>query len=167
MGTKIYNSNLTKEIQDVVKLQTSTDPTPSEIADKVILVADVNPKHARIINHITSSGQATSGTNTIFTTPTDRDYYLIGCQVSLQKDILCDNTNVSLICTLPGGSAALSLLDVGTISVTPTTIIIAREFPVPILIKRGSSINLTGTFTAGAMNRRASINGYFVENINA
>jgi hypothetical protein len=159
----IYNSDLTKELIEAGKLQVSRDKIPSEIAEKVVPVIDVNPKHNRIIN----VGRMNNGTGTItvYTTPTDQDFYICSCSLSCIKAAADTGTYQFLSTTEPGGQTVY-LCSLSGVTLTAEQKHITVSFPFPIKVKRGETIlaqNAAGTIA----HISATVQGFLVENINA
>ena len=166
MGTKIYNSDLTRELREGARIQTATDATPTEIADKVVPVMEVNPKLLRVINY-NQAGAATNATSTsIVTLPLDKDIFVTNASLSFQKDVTATTTFIRLNGVLENGQTIV-LLASGCLTLTVESHDLAISFPVPIKLKKGSSISVTASTNTGNFNAFASVSGYYVDNINA
>jgi len=162
----IHNSDLFKELRDGGKLQQLNDVMPSQLADKVVPVMEVNPKFFRRVNIIRTQSTAITGTNAIYTTPSgSQDFYIIGAQLSAQSDATADNTLISISTTVEGVSAVI--LRLAKLTTTAHTDDIAITFPNPIKIDRNTAINLVNTFTVGNSRSSGTIYGYLVDNPNA
>jgi hypothetical protein len=155
----IYNSQLKEEIRDGAKIQQNVDNIPSRLADSVVPTMEVNPKFFRRINVI---ARATS-TGTIYTTPTDKDFFFVGCQMAGAHST-ASASGSSTLSVIPEGQAAIIvssifartsvILDVDTSNST-------LMLPLPIKLAKGSIIAYTATnFTANA----CTIFGYEVYN---
>jgi len=159
----IYNSELTKQLIDGAKLQTGRDTIPNQIAEKVVPVMEVNPKLLRrttIVRTVATAG-------TIYTTPTNQDFYLTGVQYSLTKDATCDlATGRSTINAVIGGLAT-EIIGHVTITLTAYNQTITKVFDHPLKIDRGTNITCSITTTAGVCVRFFSINGFIDETSNA
>lgn len=165
----IYNSNLTKELVDVAKIQTSRDSTPTQLADKVVPVIDVNPKHSRIGNfNVQRIGDNSTGSKTIHTAASDRETYITGISITMIKDAACDAATASSCqITISVGGLTCSLISLSLITLTAQSFNINREFSIPIKIDKGSTVNWSATYGAGVMVRSCCLNGYTLENTNA
>lgn len=159
------NSNVAEEIRDVLKLQQNVDGNISNVAGQIIPVVDVNPKHARIVNVCQRLTKTTTGDGTVYTTPSDKDFYMTNLQLSFIKDAACDAAtgNLSVTAFLPDGSNPF-LLSMPIITLTAQQSQGFFNFSAPVLLKKGSAIVSTGSFTAGALSRTVNVIGYTVDN---
>jgi hypothetical protein len=165
MGTKIYNSSLTKEIVDVAKIQTSMDSIPSEISEKVVLVADVNPKHARIVNIVKYGETSVSGTTDVYSIPSNKEFYLVGFNMSLIKDAACDNISLDLRGVINGETVRICQI-VG-LTLTADSKSLSQSFYFPIKFDKGTNISMVGTKAVGNFSKVSCIQGFTIDNINA
>lgn len=164
MVTKIYNSNLIKEIIDTTKLQTGVDSIPSETSEKVVLVANVNPKHARVCNIVRASFAAAGGV-TIYVTPADKDFYLISATISQSKVVANSQTNATLTVVPYGQTAALPIVGIAGTTLTEESSSNSISLVYPLLLAKDSNVAIVKV--AGNGNAFASIVGYTIDNINA
>lgn len=159
---QIHNTDLFKELKDGGKIQQLHDVIPNQLAEKVVPVMEVNPKFFRRVNVVISSLSA----GTIYTTPTDKDFYLTFAHMSAQT-VTAGAATCTLAITPFEINAATIILN---INLQPTALIdtchdvTTASFTPPILLKRGTVI--TSAATAG-VNKRFVIAGYTVDNINA
>lgn len=159
------NSQISEEIRDAFKLQQNVDGTISNVASQIIPVCEVNPKMMRRINVVVTSAKATTGPNTTYTTPSDKDFFLIGYIYNLIKDAACDAASgqISNITAVQDGQTKT----IGTIAgITLTAqnerMIVMLNYPMKL--DRATTINNTGTYAAGVMQRTLTIFGYEVYN---
>jgi hypothetical protein len=165
MGIKIYNSELSHEIRDGAKIQQSVDGIPSELADKVIPVMEVNPKLLRVIDVVRNATATPNSNTTIYTTPTDRDFFLTTAQLAYVKDATCDiasGVGPRISVTMFGETTTRGILESAVITLTADSQIISIAFPRPIKLARGSAItgDRGAAFTVGNLVRSFSITGY-------
>lgn len=161
----IYNSDLTKELVDVAKIQVSRDSTPNQIADKVVPVIDVNPKHSRVLNHATVNTATNSAGVTIYTTPTDRDYFLTQVFLYFIKDVTSTSTYSAIDVVIGGGR--YTLLSLPQISLTVQQGGLSISFHRPMKIDRGTTIRLLNSTNVANITSTGGVAGYTVENVNA
>jgi hypothetical protein len=165
----IYNSDLTKEIREGAKVSLR-DVIPNQIADKVVPVMEVNPKLLRRINIVKIGLSSTTGNTTIYTTPTDKDFYLTGVQIGLIKDATNDMAigNCGLTIT-PKGSPSTAVIGIPVLTLTAQNSSVTRDFSIPILLEKGSNIIFaqSSAYTVGLCSKEGTIIGYTVDNINA
>jgi len=166
--SQIHNTDLFNEIRDAGKIQTSRDILPSQLADKVVPVMEVNPKLLRYPNIVISSGTTATGVVTMVnTTSSAKDFYITHAYISITKDVVCDAATGSISISATINGAARTIVGCSIITLTAQDKTISLDFSHPLKIDRGTSITLTGTYTAGVMSRIATIAGYYVENPNA
>jgi hypothetical protein len=166
--SKIYNSQLQKEIVEATKLQISMDKTPNEASDKVVFTCEVNPKLLKSVKPYTFTSSTTAGTTTLLPANTSQDFYITGVAMSMVASVLCDlsTANYSVNAVIDGSSRAL--ISYGAITLTAQEKNIYREFNRPIKIDRGTTITFTTTaFTAGVCLRLYAVYGYYDESSNA
>lgn len=161
----IYNSNLTKEIIDTGKLQISRDIIPSQFAEKVVPVVDVNPKHARVCNIIRRTQANNNTSATVYTTPTDKEFYLVSYELSLIKDATSTSVGTYIEVTIDGATQILAYID--SFTLTAQAEAITGSFPIPIKIDKGSNINLRNSTNVANCKSDLAIIGFTVDNINA
>jgi len=73
MGQKIKNNAILNAIKDILNIEAYTDSVPNEINDKVQLSLNVNPNVNRKMDVYRDRNSA----GTVYTTPTDKDFYLV------------------------------------------------------------------------------------------
>lgn len=165
MGAKIYNSDLTKEIIDGAKLQLNEGNIPSEIAEKVIPVMEVNP-NLLTRNNVIASRNATN-TGTIYTIPTDRKFFLTGLFVSATSTAA--GSNVMSVSVQPKGGvnttiASIRLLNTAAIDAANDSAFLNFSGN-PFELEPGSLITATAGGTISASLQCAY--GYTQSNIRA
>lgn len=169
MGTKIYNSELTNELREGAKIQVGTDGIPSELAEKVIPVMEVNPKLMRRVNFIASGNSGTSAAAvTVLAADANNDTFITHFIYSLIKDATCDSAtgNFQTSITINGVTSALSV--VSTITLTAQDKEVSLSLNTPIKIDKNSTVRFTmPTFTAGVCRVALTIAGYKVYNTGA
>ena len=163
MGAKIYNSDLTKNIVDGAKLMTGSDVVPSELAEKVIPVLDVTPDFHRFCNLSDGSAGTTNANLTIFTAPTDRDFYMTNLQVCYMANATADNTYHIVSVVIDG--IRRNLIYLIKLSLTADTQSVVLNYKIPIKLTRGSTVLMENNFTVGSVAKAGAVTGYTI-NIN-
>lgn len=161
----IYSSELQKEIAQAAKIQQGVDQIPSKLSDVVVPVIEVNPKTTKVANFVKASATTSSGSVTMFTTPTGKDFYLTGVTMSYEKDATSDATSMTFFATVDGVQS--NIIDLRFLTTTASRQFVTREFTKPIKIDQNVAIGHFTSFTAGNMSRAASFQGYFIENSRA
>ena len=154
------NKDVLKRIVETLGLQSSVEKLPTEVIPTIQPVLIANPE--RIVDINKSSFRTATSIETLYTTPTDRDFYLTTAYLSNQSDATADNVTVVLNITLDDGSTDEIIL-LGKLTTTAFNKAISRSFDVPIKIKRGTTITFGTGFTAGTSITTAGITGYTVD----
>ena len=160
---EIHNSDLSKELRDGAKLQTSRDVIPSQLAEKVVPVMEVNPKLLRETNYILSSS---AGSATLDTTPTTKDTYITGYLLIGSTSTGPLSSTMTLTATPKGrGAQIIGGLRYATTAILDTmTQVASVSLPHPILLERNSTIVVANTNITAS---RVVVYGYQVDNPNA
>lgn len=163
MVAKVQRSEIIQNLIDIGRLDVSRDKVPDVLDENLKPVIIINDLPIRLKFPIVRSGNTTtSGTNTIYTTPSDRDFYLTGATLSNQSNSTADNTAIQLNIT-PFGDNTGAVRSILTIAKQTTTAInetISISINPPIRLARNVAINTSSTFTVGASTTTASIIGF-------
>lgn len=166
----IYNSQISKEIQEGAKTQTA-DRIPNQLADKVVPVMEVNPKLLRRVTILKDANSTSKNSNaTIYTTPVNQDFYLTMLQTSYEKNATCDiATGVLYSITGVINGATVILGSICGITLTAQADVVCIPFNPPVKLDRNTPITLArgASYTVDTMNRNAVIAGYTDETSNA
>lgn len=153
-------------MQKSAGIQVSKDRIPTELAEKVVPVLEVNPKLLRNCNIVKSTSAVNSTSGTLYTTPTNQDFYLCAAELSVIKDATATSTSSTITCTPKGGAASIILRIMGlTLTAQENSISISLRFP--ILLERGTTITVTNSTNVGNVSSSGTIFGYVVENSDA
>lgn len=112
-----------------------------------------------------TAGSTGSGAVTVYTTPTDKDFYICSGYYSISKDATCDSASGPISITYVQDGQTMILLQVPIITLTAQTLTTTTCFPYPIKCDRGTNISMVGTFTAGAMTRVSGVSGFISETL--
>lgn len=160
----VRNSDTLKELREASQLQQASEPTPTALSQQVVAVMEVNPKLLRRANTVKSGTASNALTQTIFTTPTDFDFYITGACLSMIKDA----TSQSVISTISAfvNGANQRVLAISGITLTAQADTIYATFSPPLKVDRGTAITVTNSNLTANVRADASIIGYSVENVN-
>jgi len=164
MGERINNSEIIKKVRELSGISALTGKLPSELAEKIIPVIEVNPELQRKVfiresNLITTS----AGSAVIFTTSAGRDFYLCGFSIKLSRDAACDLASIYLEWKDDDNVARDFTIPLVTL-VAGSTDIVTVNFEKPIKVKKSQQIGIfAGAKTAGVYGARGSIWGYEVD----
>lgn len=145
---KIYQSEYINKLVKNLRLSTSTDSIPSEVAGKIVPTFSINYPFNLKSESVTVTN-STSGI--IFTTRTDADTFLTNIQLSLIKDATSTSTLTTVQCT-PYEQPPKAILRIPSITLTAQIANLTQEFHIPIKLQRGSTVNVTnGTNVANIL----------------
>ena len=162
---QITSDETIRECSRVLGHQVETKPMLD--TSKIMLMAEVNPKMLKFCNVAVRATSTTSSTSTIYTTPTDKEFYLTGISLSYSATVLNDQVRVYVQAqTLPSNLMA-PIIDINVVTTVAQANTFCRDFTVPIKIAPGTIIGLVKTFTAGAGVYTANITGYTIDYVNA
>lgn len=140
------------------ELNLQTLDTPKEVNKIISPTFDVNPKYTDTIRSATS---AITGSNTLYTTPRDKDFYITALSLGVTKDVANDCTQVYIECTQGGVARRLIAIPVQTL--TAESHRINLNFSYPIKCDRNTAISGVGTFTVGTMTKTFTVMGFILE----
>ncbi len=148
-----------KEIIDKMSDELKVQPAmllPRELGKEILPVYNVNPP--RIVNVVAEASGATTTAFTIFTTPTNRDFFLTHIGTSVSKDVSCDLTLITIQGTI-GGQVVRFISDRFQ-TLTAETFNHSENLIQPIKLDRGSTIVFAGAFGVGTCVKDGVIYGY-------
>jgi len=155
----IRRGTIVQDMINALKLQVGAD-SPNQTSEKMLLTFDYS--NAKVTNICKSNTRTSSGSATVYTTPSDEDFFLTSATLSVVKDATCDDATgatASIACIIGGGSQ--TLMAISGLVTTATAQTLSLEFNPPIKVDRASNISVSGnTYTAGLKSRSASITGY-------
>lgn len=136
-----------------------------EVNDKISLSIDLNPIFSSPCTKIGFIDQATTGTLSLIpATSAAIDRYILSISLSLVKDITCDVASGGV---KVGGKdidgVTTTFLALAVLTLTAQENAISITFSNPLKISPTTAVTLSGTFTAGAMSRSASITWLDIE----
>lgn len=112
-------------------------------------------------NIVRQSSTVNSASATIYTTPSDKDFYLVGYVFSIIKDATATATNMEIYAYIDGVNRSLCRI-VG-LTLTPQNDSIAMQFEHPIKVDRGTNISIINNTAVANLSVSANIFGYTVE----
>ena len=158
----ITNSEVIQEIRDSAKIQAGMESIPNQLENKVIPVMEVNPKLLRRINIVKTATANAATSATIYTTPTDQDFYLVSLTLSMIKDSSATSVESSITAIIDG--ATIKVASIVGITLTAQNDSISLTFPFPMKIDKNTSIYVTNSTNTAVIKSLACIHGYLVNN---
>ena len=154
---KINNQAVMQKLIDELKLYPGKDLIPSELADKILAVYQVNDQEVTVktptANVVrTNATQATNNSQTIYTTPATGKFYLTNASISAFIDGNGANMSAYLSVTVDGIAqkflyVRLSSGTTGTANIQSHEL--SNDFQNPILVDPATNITVTTDAVAG------------------
>ena len=156
-----------QKLIDELKLYPGKDQIPTELADKILAVYQVNAGEVSVsvpISDIVREAETAGVTNaTIYTTPTTGKFFLISCSLSAST-LAGAGTGIVILyidVIIDGSPRKLLFLQHVEDNAAPKTSNITFSFPNPILIDPNTAITLDTSGAAfGGDLSKATIVGY-------
>lgn len=163
----VRNAEALAAIRKAAQLQVLGDKVPLRLSETVAPVMEMNPELLRRCNVVANTSRSTTGTSTVYTVPSDKDFFLTSAQMSASYDATADSTNSFLTVTLDDGASSARPLQLMKQTTTASSLTQGLSFVPPIKLKRGTTVGLNLSFSVGSGNGSANITGYTVENPNS
>jgi len=156
----IQSKEVIDKISDDLKIQPSMT-IPRELGKIIMPVFVVNSERGgQIVESFTST---TTGPSTIFTTPTDRDFFLQSAFLSIDDDVTSNGLAANLTIT-PFAQGATNIIRLHKLTLTATSKELSNFYGERgIRLARGSTVVITHIFTAGASTLSGGITGYVTD----
>lgn len=156
---QLRRSSVFQWLVDLLGAQNAGDGPPSaQIVPSVQPTLEIGPRRTLISRHQTNSA---TGTTTILTVPSDKDFYLTYVTLTITQDATCDGVVGILSITQDGVSRRIVSLPHQPL--TAGTYIATLTLSHPIKVDRGTAISCNSVFTAGTCTKDATIGGYVLE----
>jgi len=155
--------SLKQDLTDELRLNVAYDLIPTTVRSDIQPVVEVKKKWCNIVRS-NSASASTASNLTIYTTPADKDFYLVAAVVSIAKNAACDTASggTSLSATVEG--TAQPIVTIRSLTLNAQFVTQTLQLPIPIKVDRNTNIILSGsTFGAGEFARGANIIGYILE----
>lgn len=158
---KIYNSDCTKGLAKNAGIQQNVDKVPTELAEKIVPTFETNPVLLRFCKIVASSFAFNTTSATIYTTPADRDFYIVAANLSALQDAGATSVASSLKVYIDG--VQQTLMSVTNIAGIANSGNILNNYSVPVKIDRNTAIVVTNTTNVANVKANAGIVGYIDE----
>jgi len=154
---EITKGELIQELVETSGIQSSAQ-VPRELANSFISSIESNPHIVRPCSILKAYTNAASSQATIWTTPSDKDFYLVGLTLSCSYDSSSDNTQTSVFSTIGGAVTRIAYIMKQTLTAQDQTITL--NFEHPLKIDRGVIIYVKNEYTVGAGQKACVLWGY-------
>jgi hypothetical protein len=156
--TKHYNPSLVERTNRIFRPKAG-DQFSDNVSPNLVPVITVDP----IVRIVRNGNTSSTGTFTVYTTPSDKDFYLTAIELTMAKDVTCDAATGSVGMNITVDGVSVAVVTIAFITLTAQTSTVVVPFTFPIKVDRGTTITGSVTFTAGAMRRSCCIYGYTEE----
>lgn len=163
----VNNSETLRQLREAFQLQLGSSELPTSFSPSIVPVVELNPKFFPEIKIVATVNSATTGTATVYSTPADKDFYIVGISFAMAKDATCDIATGSILigATLYDDGTGRTLVGFPTITLTAQQFNQTVIFPSPIKLARSTNVTHSGSYTAGVMSRITTIYGFFRKNV--
>ena len=153
---KHYNTSISEDAMRIFNTK-SFDNISSEVSPIIQPTIEIK-RHCNICKAIAATNNTSA---TIYTTPTDKDFYLVGASLSVIKDVTGVSNNSKINIIVDGISVAI--LSISSITLTPQYDSMTNSWSNPIKCDRGTVITVTNSSATANCRSDATIQGYTVE----
>jgi len=160
---KIYNSEVTKDLANNAGIQQNIDKVPNELAEKIVPTFESNPELFRKCNVIITNTAVNATNATIYTTPKDRDFYLVGASLSVIKDAGSTSTETSINVQTDETNTTQRFLSIIGLSGVAQSETISISLPYPLKLRRNTIQTLTNSTNNANISARGVLYGYYLE----
>lgn len=151
-----FNPTISTDVQRIFNLK---GDSVSEVSEEIVPVVVVE----RFCN-IVKRNSVTNGTSaTIYTTPTDKDFYIVAANISTIKDATSTSLTERISVTIEG--LLIAILEICSLTLTPQNDSMSISFPRPIKVDRGTNITVTNSTNVANITTVANIYGFTVETV--
>ncbi len=156
---KITNRNLSLDTVRALDLKGETISEHSGFIQPTLIIEPLTTL-------LFTAGRTTTGTLTAGTTALDKDTYITGIDMSMIKDVVCDQATGRLSLLVPQNSKATNVLcAIPILTLTAQQYSNYIQFKTPLKVDRNAVISMVLTFAAGAMSVNIQIYGFTRETI--
>jgi hypothetical protein len=152
---KHYNPSITERANRILNLKNGDGM--SEEIDGPVAVIPIEPACRIVRRQI----RTTSGTSTIYTTPADKDFYLVSAQLDYMQDAASDGLFIELLARIDGIDQPLIAFRKLTLTASAKSAVYSPCLPVKI--DRNTSIYVNHSYTVGNGTVVGCITGYTEE----
>lgn len=159
--TQVNNSEVIQELIRSAKLQAGKDRIPNFLSSGIVPTIELSSKLVKNADIVRDTVASNSTGATIYTTPTNMDFYLTGMTLSVIKDVTATSTFSDILIQINGRQVRPLRIDTLTLTVE------IREqsivFTHPIKVDRGFAIQVENTTATGNIKASATIIGFLDE----
>ena len=151
-----YNPSIVERAQRIFRTK-AFDVMSSEIEPNIKAIIPISP----VLNIVRFAVRSTTGTTQVYTTPSDKDFYLTALTLGGSSNATSDGTAMYIQVTIDGVTQRPLYLVKQTLTAFTGNVAIA--FPFPIKLDRNTNVSLTLSFTVGNDSGVCTLAGYTEE----
>jgi hypothetical protein len=156
---KHFNPTISSDVQRIFNFKQG-DTIPADVGNMLVPTIPIE----RYCNIVKSGTNSNATSTTIYTTPSDKDFYLTAFSMSLIKDVNAAGVAFSLKIYVDAVQIAVLTISSLTLTVHSSQLNMALKYP--IKVDKGTIISLTSNSAVGNFIQACNIIGYTVETIN-
>jgi len=154
----VTKEEISRDIINQTGAQTSLMKPNLPIRDEILPVIVMNTT-----SQILKWGSAINSTSgTIYTLPTDKDFYLTGATLGMLKDATATSILTNLTCRDSVGNVASTLLAIPGLTLTAQSGNASITLAHPLKLMRGSAITVANSTSVGNVSAYGTITGFFL-----
>lgn len=157
---QIQNTDAISAIRNSARLSIS-EGFPQNLLPNVQAVIDMTPRKHHVCDIVKTASGSGSANNTIYTTPTDCDFYITAITLGVIKDASATSVDSYVTCVI--GGVTSRMISIPGITLTAQSETMSISFPFPIKVDRGTSVVLTNSTNVAVIKSTACIIGYTVQ----
>lgn len=158
---KINNSETVQALRSATQPQDPTELSPS-FSNSVVPVIEINPERLRKTTYVATGGLINATSGSIYTTPTDRDFFMTGATIAYIKDATSTATLIRMQLSTDYNTN-IQIFDIPCLTLTPQNGALSLSFNPPLKLKRGIIVAVTADTATANITVRGTIQGYIVE----
>lgn len=154
---KHYNPSIAEDMTRLFNLKSLDQVSElGEVIHPVVLIE-------RYCNIVRDVFAVNAVTGLLFTTPADKDFYLVSAEVAVIKDVTSQSTSTDIQISVEG--TVRRLIGIPGITLTVQNSAVSINFPKPVKVDRNTAINLKNSNATANITAFATIQGFTVETI--
>lgn len=143
--------------QDLNRIFDLKGESTDYVSDVIMPVVPIQ----RICNIVRRAPLSNATSATVYTTPSDKDFYLNSAFLSVIKDVTAQSLASSILVFID--SVQVGILSISGLSLTPQNDVVSISFPIPLKLDRNTTITVTASNATANVSASAGITGYTVE----
>lgn len=135
------------------------DMLGNDVGNMIVPVINVE----RFVNISRDVTVATNALTTVYTTPTDKDFYLSAACLTYHHDAACTTMSCNMSCFPDNDVTARKILIINPSPSAVSNMVVSNQYRPHIKIKRGTNISIQSANNDGVQRLDGSIQGFTIE----